>query len=181
MSVTIEEKKHFIKWFLSEMKMKQREITWLFEYMYNRDDLLKHVHFIHEAHLCPKSILVSIQEDERRPFRFYKSHVVTSEVDKAFHDIRLNQDEEIYIEVLYPGVRHSLAYLKVLEENPFLPDDYYMEKDDYLEMDTLIDQLTYEQKVEEYKLKIDEALDESDVASFNLYAEKLNQLTKSRE
>ncbi|GAA0458953.1 ReoY family proteolytic degradation factor [Alkalibacillus silvisoli] len=174
MNVSPLKKKAFIDWFLDHYDLPQREIVWLFDYLLKRDELLENLHFVFEAHLCPRSMIISVQQGEKRPFRYYKEHVVTSEVEKAFHDIRMNQGEPLYLEISFEGIRHSKEYISVLEDNPFLPDDYYLNDQDYKELDTLLNYVTNEQYIAGLKTKIDHALDTGDYEAFNFYSSLLN-------
>ncbi|WP_017185992.1 ReoY family proteolytic degradation factor [Alkalibacillus haloalkaliphilus] len=174
MEISPLQKKAFIDWFLDQYDLPKREIVWLFDYLLKRDELLNNLHFVFEAHLCPRSMIISVQEGEERPFRFYKEHVVTNEVEKAFHDIRMNHGEPLYVEMNFEGVRNSEEYISVLEDNPFLPDDYYLKDSDYKEIDLLLNYITNEQYILELKSKIDQALDEGDLKSFNFYSSLLN-------
>lgn len=181
MGVTTNQKRLFINWYLDNFKTERREMVWLLEYMLKRENILKNVHFIFEAHLCPRSIIIATDDDEKRPFRYYKDHVVTTDVDKAFHDIRLNPDEKLYIEVKFEGNRQSVEYAKVLEDNPYLPDDYYLENDDYILLERFIEESSRLSEIHLLKSKIDAALDSGDVHSFNKWSEKLNKLKEKRK
>ncbi|WP_188206014.1 ReoY family proteolytic degradation factor [Alkalibacillus aidingensis] len=170
------QKRAFIDWFMEHYSMPQRELVWLFDYMLKRDELLNNIHFVFEAHLCPRSMIISVQDHDNRPFRYYKEHVVTTEVEKAFHDIRMNPEESLFVEVIYPNVRHSQEYMSVLEDNPYLPDDYYLKDKDYKAIDSFLDYVIQQQYVEKLKSKIDMALDKGDFQSFNYYSKRLKEL-----
>ncbi len=176
MGVNVQDKQSFIRWYLINHPPEQREVVWLLEYIMKRQQLLKKVHFIYEAHLTPRSIILSNVEDENRPFRFYKEHIVTTDVDKAFHDIRMNPDKTLYIELIFQNVRQSMMYSSVLEENPYLPDDYYLYNQDYEAIDHFLDNF---QKVNQRKAieqKINQALDQGDEKAFLKWSKQLNDL-----
>ena len=47
---------------------------------------------------------------------------MTTDAEKSFHDIRLNRDEDIYIQLNFHESSSTLPqYVAVLEENPFMP------------------------------------------------------------
>ncbi|MBR7553247.1 ReoY family proteolytic degradation factor [Allobacillus sp. GCM10007491] len=178
MQVPSERKKAFIEWFLTTHPPEQREVVWLLQYILKREQLLNGIHFIYEAHLTPRSIIVSTEEEESRPFRFYKEHIVTTDVDKAFHDIRLNQDQELFIEFIYEDVRQSAEYADVLEENPYLPDDYYLEKKDYNAIEKFLEETSRENEKKSLQKRINEALDQGDEEAFLKWSKLLNNLDK---
>ena len=55
------------------------------------------------------------------PFRFFKENVMTTDAEKSFHDIRLNRDEEIYIQLNFQSSFQTPQFAAVMEENPFMP------------------------------------------------------------
>ncbi|MGM8213968.1 ReoY family proteolytic degradation factor [Bacillaceae bacterium W0354] len=181
MNVTPEKKRIFIKWFLANHSFYHREIVWLLQYVMKRDHLLNQIHFVYEAHLCPRSIVISKVQDEKRPFRFYKDHVVTTEVDKAFHDIRLNPEESLFMEFIFDGVRQSLLYANVLEDNPYLPDDYYLNNEDYIYLEKFIETQTKEYEIKRLKQMIDDALDEGNEDDFLQWTDKLKNIQQKEK
>ncbi|PKR78844.1 hypothetical protein CEY16_03565 [Halalkalibacillus sediminis] len=178
MDVTINQKRGMIEWFLDEYDMKQREITWLLEYLIKRDHLLEKIRFVYEAHLCHRSLIISVDDSDSRPFRFYKEHIVTTDVDKAFHDVRLNTDELMYVELKFPGIRQTTEYAEVLEDNPYLPDDYYMKNEDYQSLEKLWTEMDFESKKSDLLQKIDDALDCNDKEAFLKWSKEIEKLSR---
>src|SRR5690625_1814647 len=138
MNVSIQEKKDFITWFLYHHMPENREVVWLLEYIQNRNELLQSLHFVFDAHFCPRSIVIHSAGQVKQPFRFYKSHICTIDVDKAFHDVRLNQQDPLYVECIFESVRQSPEYARVLEVNPYVPDKYYLNEEDLRELDSFL-------------------------------------------
>lgn len=93
--VSINEKKEFIRWFLNHYQLKRRESVWILNYLMSHDQLMEKVHFVEEAHLCPRGIIMSTHCVDNVPFRFYKDNIMTTDAEKSFHDIRLNREEDI--------------------------------------------------------------------------------------
>jgi uncharacterized protein YpiB (UPF0302 family) len=54
-----------------------------------------------------------------RAFIYRKESVETHLPEKAFHDVRLDQDEPIYVQLDFPGSAHSVPFLSILEDNPY--------------------------------------------------------------
>ena len=52
-------------------------------------------------------------------FLYRKQRVETDLPDKAFQDVRLDQDEPIYVSLIFPGSTQSVPYLSILEDNPY--------------------------------------------------------------
>jgi len=164
-SVPLNEKKAFIRWFLKNFQLKRREGVWILNYLLSNDDLLEHVHFVDEAHYCPRAIVMSTVDTTSIPFRFYKDNIMTSDAEKAFHDLRLNTSEEIYFQLNFPSIPPDPLYLAVLEENPYVPELFIPEKDRIAAQQLLENSVLAFQ--EQLLLKqIDEALDAGDKERF---------------
>lgn len=174
--VSVNEKKDFIRWFLNNYQLKRRECVWILNYLMSHDQLMKNVHFVEQAQYCPRGIIMSTHCVDDVPFRFYKENVMTTDAEKSFHDIRLNREEEIYIQLNFRSSFHSPNYVAVLEENPYMPKHLQVnEKDKQLAKKFLEESIFIFQK--EHLLKrIDDALDRQDEKEFIKLTEQLKNL-----
>ncbi|WP_407268690.1 ReoY family proteolytic degradation factor [Radiobacillus sp. PE A8.2] len=170
--VSIKDKKEFIRWFLSNYQLKRRESVWILNYLINHDTLLKNVHFIREARYCPRGIVISTHCSKDAPFRFYKNHIVTTDAEKSFHDIRLNRDEPVYIQLSFKNANQCASYVAVLEDNPFLPEDYFITKKDQQLAKDVLDVSLYEYQKQRLQHKIDEVLDNRNEQAFKELSEQ---------
>jgi uncharacterized protein YpiB (UPF0302 family) len=174
--VSVNEKKDFIRWFLNHYQLKRRECVWILNYLMSHDQLMKKVHFVENAQYCPRGLIMSTHCVEEVPFRFYKSNIMTTDAEKSFHDIRLNRDEDIYIQLNFKSAYSSYQYAAVLENNPFMPKSTAAnEKDQLLAEQFLEKSMLYFQRDRLLK-EIDEALDKHDEQAFKNLTEQLNQL-----
>ncbi|MFD6207314.1 ReoY family proteolytic degradation factor [Peribacillus sp. NPDC060253] len=174
--VSVNEKKEFIRWFLNHYQLKRRECVWILNYLMSHDQLMKKVHFVENAQYCPRGLVMSTHCVEEVPFRFYKSNIMTTDAEKSFHDIRLNRDEDIYIQLNFKSAYSSYQYAAVLEHNPFMPKSTAAnEKDQLLAEQFLEKSMLYFQRDRLLK-EIDEALDKHDEQAFKSLTEQLNQL-----
>ena len=124
-SVPIADKKNFVRWFLKNFQLKRRECVWILNYLLSNDELLENIHFVEEAHYCPRAIVMSSVDSNGVPFRFYKGNIMTSDAEKSFHDLRLYPNENMYIQLNFPNVppnpvvfgclRGKPIYAKILE------------------------------------------------------------------
>jgi uncharacterized protein YpiB (UPF0302 family) len=171
--VSVKEKKEFLKWFLSEYQLKRRECVWILNYLMGREVMMKRVHFVEKSMYCPRGIVMSTHCVEDTPFRYYKENVVTTDPEKSFHDIRLNQEDPIYIQLNFRKSLASPQYAAVLEENQFIPKHLRTNR----ELQHLADKITEEAVVVFQKRKlmkeIDAALDRHDQEEFKRLTEKL--------
>lgn len=176
MTISVYEKKKFIQWFLNHYQMKRRESVWILNYLMNHEKVLEHVHFVSEARLCPRGVVMSTKCVNDPPFRFYKEQVMTTDPEKSFHDIRLNDTEPIYIQLNFKNANQHPRYALVMEENPFLPEDYYITKQDRKMAEKFLDHVKYDFQLKKIQTEIDRALDEGDKEKFHELIEKMNEL-----
>ncbi|MFC4404359.1 ReoY family proteolytic degradation factor [Gracilibacillus xinjiangensis] len=175
-SIKVEDKKSFIHWFLGNFQLKKRESVWILNYLMNHEHVLSNVHFVLEARFCPRAMIISTHCTKEIAFRFYKKHIVTTDADKSFHDIRLHNKEPIYIQLNFKNSNQSIEYMKVLEDNPFIPDDYFLSQHDKKQVDSWLNYTLYQFKKQKLEEKINMALDEKNESLFREYASRLNKL-----
>jgi uncharacterized protein YpiB (UPF0302 family) len=174
--VSAKDKKKFLQWFLSNYQLKKRESVWILNYLINHHEILENVHFVHDAKFCLRSVIITSQCSKEVPFRFYKNHLVTTDAEKAFHDIRLNQHESLYIQLNFDKSNQNHMYAAVLEENPFVPDDYIITQQDRENADLLLENSLYEFKKKQLLQKIDQSLDDQDREKFHQLVDELQVL-----
>ncbi|GAF65280.1 ReoY family proteolytic degradation factor [Alkalihalobacillus trypoxylicola] len=179
-TVPIVEKKDFLRNFLKQYDLKRRECAWLLNYLMSDDELLEKVHFVEYADNAPKSLVISANGVDKPPFSFHKYNHITTDAEKAFHDIRLNQNEDIYIELHFIGARTYPPFLSVLEENPYMPEskERMEAHEKYAEKILSISLMTFQKQ--QLVKRIDEALDRKDKETFLQLSEELKQLNTLR-
>ena len=96
------------------------------------------------------------------PFRFYKNQLVTTDAEKSFHDIRLNQQEPLYLQLNFHKSYQNAAYVAVLEANPYTPEEYSITKEDKELAAHLLKQTLYNYKKDALMQAINHSLDEKD-------------------
>jgi uncharacterized protein YpiB (UPF0302 family) len=174
--VSVNEKKDFIRWFLNHYQLKRRECVWILNYLMSHDQLMEKVHFVENAERCPRGLVMSTHCVDEVPFRFYKENVMTTDAEKSFHDIRLNRDEDIYIQLNFYAYNQAHQYAAVLVENPYMPKKLHIsEKDRLIAEQFLVTSIEKFQREKILQL-IDEALDNGDEKTFRELTEKLKYL-----
>ena len=107
---------------------------------------------------------------------FYKENIMTTDAEKSFHDIRLNREEDIYIQLNFKSANLSYQYAAVLEENPFMPNLLRINDEDRIVAEKFLQESILGFQREKLLKEIDEALDNHDLDSFNKLTEQLKQL-----
>jgi uncharacterized protein YpiB (UPF0302 family) len=175
--VSVNEKKEFIRWFLNRYQLKRRECVWILNYLMSHDQLMKKVHFVEESQYCPRGLVMSTHCVEDVPFRFYKENIMTTDAEKSFHDIRLNKDEDIYIQLNFSKANSSYQFAAVLEENPFMPKYLLINEKDRLVAEQFMKDSLQTFRRDRLLKAIDQALDTGDKKAFNKLTKELNSLT----
>lgn len=165
-SISVDEKKQFVRWFLESHKMKRRECIWILNYMLSNEPLLSKTHFVEQAHFCPRAMVMSSVESKEVPFRFYKGSLMTADAERSFHELRLHPDEDLYVQLNFPNHPPPPLYMSVLEDNPYEPKDTGQLKKDRLAAERLIKESI--EMFQENRLleQIDAALDAGDRERF---------------
>ncbi|MFS0672666.1 ReoY family proteolytic degradation factor [Ornithinibacillus sp. 179-J 7C1 HS] len=174
--VSVKDKKKFLQWFLNNYQLKKRESVWILNYLINHHEILENVHFVHDAKFCLRSVIITSQCSKEVPFRFYKNHLVTTDAEKAFHDIRLNQHESLYIQLNFNKSNQNHMYAAVLEENPFVPDEYLITQQDKDNASLLLEHSLFEFRKKALLERIDRSLDKQDKDEFNKLVRELRIL-----
>ncbi|AWI12690.1 MULTISPECIES: ReoY family proteolytic degradation factor [Bacillaceae] len=174
--ISVNEKKEFIRWFLNHYQLKRRECVWILNYLMSHDQLMEKVHFVEHAEFCPRGIIMSTQCVDDVPFRFYKDSILTTDAEKSFHDIRLNRDQEIYIQLNFKAVHKSHHYALVLENNPYMPEHLEISDKDRELAEQFLQTSIKNFQLEQIREKIDKALDRKDKEEFIMLSEQLNRI-----
>lgn len=177
MTVTVAAKKRFITWLIKNHQLKRRESVWVLTYLKDNEKLLSNVHFVDEAHYCPRAIVMSTSETAGIPFRFYKGKIMSADAEKAFNDLKMNLDEKMYIQVNLPNAYESMEYIAVVEENEHTPKEVSSEDEQYA--NEIIDMFTQQFKLNDLQKRIDEAIDQNDKVKFMELTSELNGLQLS--
>jgi uncharacterized protein YpiB (UPF0302 family) len=176
--VTIEQKKEFLRWFLSNYQLRRRESVWILNYLMSNDQLMHKVHFVENAQYCPRGIIMSTHCVDDVPFKFNKDDLITTDAEKCFHDIRLNREQDVYIQLNFKDKNKSMEYLGVLEENPFYESDTTAFEEEAVHF---LDYCLYEFRVERLKKQIDEAIDAGDKELFMKLTDELSKVEKVKK
>lgn len=116
-TVTVAEKKHFLRWFLANYQLESREAEMLIRYMMTRENVLRRVHFVENFRQLSRVIVVSTSCVSVAPFRYYRRNKpVSTDVEQAFLDLYQHPDEEVYVGLFFKDRANCNAYASVVEE-----------------------------------------------------------------
>lgn len=143
-SVSVRDKKEFLKWITKNFILKRRESLWILDYLYNHNIMLEKTHFVENVEKTPRGIYMSVQGNQNVSFRFYKNGHTFKDAMQAFHEVRLNWSSPLYIEIDLDDSWDYPEYLAVLEDNPYakwndeVPEEVIHEIEDALTYESLL-------------------------------------------
>lgn len=175
-SISAEDKQAFLKRFLNDYHLQKRECKWILDYLCQRPRILNNVHFVHDIAQSPRGMFITSACSDNIPFLFCKNGVMTTDVEKAFHDIRLNKDAPIYIQLQFKKANQSVFLAGILEENPFLTHEQIVTKEDEKQAMQLLGHISYEYQEQLLLKQIDQALDHKNKELFTVLAGRLHTL-----
>jgi uncharacterized protein YpiB (UPF0302 family) len=157
-TVTTAEKKHFLRWFLSNYQLQSREAEMLIRYMMTRESVLRRVHFVESFRQLPRVVVVATTCVPVAPFRYYRRNKpVSTDVEQAFLDLYQHPEEDIYVGLFFKDRASCPAYASVLEETSSSELEPAVKEMISLQADWII-----EQALRSYqRLKLMEAVDEA--------------------
>lgn len=165
--IDVQDKKIFLRWFLKKYSMKRRESVWILNYLLSHDSILPYIKFTEEVEIsCERGLVLRAEGEEGPPIQFYKSHTMTVDAEKAFHEIRMlpSTQKPFYIQLNFPGKAQSPEYYSILEDNPdFASREQAISKEAQVEVNLMLSQFDKDAIL----LQIDKALDSRDENLFN--------------
>jgi len=166
-TVTIAEKKHFLRWFLANYQMQSREAEMLVRYMMTRESVLRRVHFVESFRQLPRVIVVSTSCVQVAPFRYYRRNKpVSTDVEQAFLDLYQHPDEDVYVGLYFKDRATSAAYASVLEEITSSELEPAVKEMISLQAEWIIDQSLRNYERSKLMDEVNSALDDGDRAKF---------------
>ncbi|RXT13928.1 YpiB family protein [Ammoniphilus sp. CFH 90114] len=177
-AVTVSAKKEFIRWFLSKFQLKKKEGSWLFNYMLSDERLLERVHFTDDLRNRDKTMIISTVCSQATPFQFQKSTKIYYDVERAFHDIRLNPEEDVFISLYFKDRLLCPQYLAVLEGRPM--ESPRITQDDVMSLmaEIVMDKAIRKQRLKVLYDEIDRSLAEGNQSRFLELTGEWNELRK---
>lgn len=174
-TVSVEDKKNFISWFLSNHELKSYGACQFLQLIMRNKEALEKVHFVEDAHLTPLGMVISSSNSEGIPFRFYSGNMMTATVDKALDALKKCKSDDLYIELCFPAALKKL-HLSVLEENPFIKEDVsLLNESDKVFAKKFIDHTLIDMPRTILLAKIDESLDTRNKEMFLALTEQLQK------
>lgn len=177
--ISTKEKQIFLNWFLNNYRLKKRETFWILNHLLHHPETLTYVHFVHDLTYCPRGLLITSVCSNKTAFLFYKSQLVTTDTDKAFHDIRLNNNEPLYIQLDFNNANQNIWLAGILEENPYLKHEHIITIEDEKNASRLLDTTLHAHQKQTLLKHIDHALDKKDKQLFNDLVNQLHILNSS--
>ncbi|EGL82260.1 Uncharacterized protein family UPF0302 [Caldalkalibacillus thermarum TA2.A1] len=179
--VTNAEKKRFLEWFLQSYELQKREGAWLLTYIMSDDNLLAKVRFVDEIDAAERSIIMSTKCTDGVSFQFRKGDLQTTDVEKAFYDLRHHPDQILQIKLNYKSAQMCPEYAAVKEDGPMKKQKLTSNGMYALLAEMVLDEAVYQFKKQQLRRKINEALDQRDKERFLQLSEQWLKLVSENE
>ncbi|WP_027723785.1 ReoY family proteolytic degradation factor [Tuberibacillus calidus] len=163
-TISIEDKRAFLKWFLRHYQLKNRECVWLLNYILSDNQLINILRFVDTITDCPRAMMISEKRSQASPFMYRKGTVETDQPEKAFHDLRLDTVEPIYVKLIFPDSSRSSEYVCVLEDNPYALKQ--LQQTYHQIADRILHEAMRDFQIQKLYEAIDQALDRRDEVAF---------------
>jgi uncharacterized protein YpiB (UPF0302 family) len=173
-AVSINEKRTFLKWLLRRRKLVNRETVRFLLELSESSRLLPIVHFVEDVSGSRRSMTL-YEEQTSSDFVYVKESVHTHDPEKAFHDLRINHEEELFVRVVLSDDRFALEYLSVLEDGPMTLEKVHRSYG--AAADAAIRESEKHYSVARLEQAINAALDQGDRTSFYRLSEQLKKLS----
>lgn len=178
-SIKIEEKKAFLRWFLKKFTCQWRRSCELLHYILSEDVILEHVHFVRHVHRCPRALIISSDCSANIPFLYKHLHLETTDLYQTFHDIRLHRREPLFMQINFAQAHQSPMYVAVLEDNPYVNEEAVISEQFRISSQIWLDAVVHKANIQFLQKQIDAALDSRNYEQFKTYVQQLDDLNRS--
>lgn len=184
MSVSSRDKGYFIEHFMKTYKVQSKECGWILNYIACTEKMLEKVHFVESITGYENAFIMSAEcEYEKSAFAGIISGSTTHDPAKMLHFIRLNGDDEIYIQINFANRMQDSFFVAVLEENEII--EAKTNKQDIKLAKDFIAHSLQKFRPTELLIKIDLAIESGDKSRFmelsKQYKEMISLERKSKE
>jgi len=163
-TISIHAKKELIRHVLNNHRMKVTQCVWILSYLLNNESTLENVSFTEKVETYPRCMFISTIGTTSLPFRYYNTGIRTADAEFAFHDVRINGDKKLFLELDYKDKETCPYYASVFEGSPGL--EAVVNKEVKRIADRLIFEMESRLVKAEYDRLINAALDTGDNGAF---------------
>lgn len=177
MFIDVQQKKKFLNWFVNHGTFSRREVLWILNYLANHEAILNNVHFVEAADQTNRGLQIRDTNQEGEAIQLYIKGKVFTDSDQAFHEIRLNWKEPLYLECLFDGAWQTSEFLSIIEDNPFAKWNERISPEIIEELEGYFKEEERQAKLTLLYSQIDLALENGDKEAFLELSNEVNQLT----
>jgi uncharacterized protein YpiB (UPF0302 family) len=168
-----EKKASYIRWFLRHYQPRDYSAKWLMDYIAAYPAFLSRVKFISDYRLYEESIFISSKGINKPGFLHKKGDETSQDLERYYYKMKRNDTKPIYIEIQFPFCQISTHYLSILEDDS---DDIYLSDSEKDEVEQILEFTHAQHERTQLLKKIDNALDDRDIVSFESLSSKLKAI-----
>lgn len=181
MEIPTLDKRRFLNWLVSHEFFAKREIPWILNYLANHEPILKHVHFVEKARRTPRGITICSRHFYGEPIALFIEGEMFKDSDQIFHEIRLNWQDPLYLEIQFDNAWNNELYLGVLEDNPYYRWNDNMDDKTLARIKHYFREENIQAEIAALYQQIDLALESDDQATFMELSQKVNHLIAQKQ
>ena len=177
MTVTVEQKRNFIRYVLDNFEQRKRETGWILEFLATKDKLLENIIFTTDIRNVPRGFKIAVRNAKGSPaaFKFFRNGETHTDPEKGFHDIRLNTNEVTYVEIFLPNRFQDPNFVAVLEPHPY-DIDVFLKPEEKEMLDAFLNVTMIQGKELRLKAQIDASLSAGDEERFKELTAQLKEV-----
>ncbi|MBG9983712.1 YpiB family protein [Aerococcaceae bacterium DSM 111022] len=153
-------KREFIRRILEKYRHDDRGVNYLLKFILEHDELLNNIEFTEHSNYAPRGLYISFLLDGEQSFVYFKDELAYFYQEQAFHDLRLHQQEQYFVEIVLPERDLDELHGQLIVANPYSPD-YIIQQN---QVESYLDHLTQSVYIQKLERQINKALETQDFA-----------------
>lgn len=117
-SITNNQKREFIKYFLQNYALQDNVCNWILQFLHDSEAHLSHIHFTDNVRGQKNAMIMSATcEIDDPPFKGTIQGEMTYDPEKMFTVLKFNEDTPFYIDLRFSNRMAEDKFIMILEEN----------------------------------------------------------------
>ncbi|MBG9982337.1 YpiB family protein [Aerococcaceae bacterium DSM 111020] len=163
------QKYEIISLLMQQYKNFNREVYYLLKWIIDETTLVEKIEFTKHSNYTPRGLKLQFNSQVEKPFTYFKNKLVYFDFDQIIHDLRVNQNDVLYIELVLADDNIEKLIDEIKIDNPFVPGYRSFEE----KMDGYLNQISRESYVEHLEKSINDALEDADYQQLEVLANLL--------
>ncbi len=174
MSSNNQRKYEIISLLMNRYKDFNIEIYYLLKWIIDDATLIDNLEFTKHSNVTPRGLKIQFNTESDKPFIYFKNKLAYSNFDQIIHDLRMNQNEILYLELVLFDHHIERLLDEVQIDNPFVPG--YQSFEDKIEKN--LQQISRQFYIKNLENRINEAIENADYQQLEVLSTLLIEYKK---